>query len=161
LNLGSFCTEIRFVTGFEHARITGDWLVTDCGRHAPGWRLRYRWERRACWSAAPGVCHTTPDIGHRTRRFAWVLISRRLNVVLQKPLNSIKSSMLLSDQTIKIFIILGRGVLLSCWSGFLPFVQVSHVDRPIVSSRSQTLRPTIDVSETETTAQRTLAASRG
>jgi len=43
----------------------------------------------------------------------------------------------------------------------LPLVQVSHVDRPVVCSRGQTLRSAIDVSETETTAQRTLAASRG
>lgn len=47
----------------------------------------------------------------------------------------------------------------SIW--LLPLVQVSHVDGPVVCSRGETLRPAIDVGETETTAQRTLAAGRG
>lgn len=157
LNLGSFCTEIRLVTGFKHARITGNRLITDRSWHASGWGLRYGWERRACWSTASGVCHATPDIGHSSRRFTRVFISWWLNIILQKPLDSIKSSML-SNETITIFLMVWRGEV-SIW--LLPLVQVSHVDGPVVCSRGQTLRPTVDVGETETTAQRTLAAGRG
>lgn len=50
---------------------------------------------------------------------------------------------------------------MGCLFGFLPLVQIGHVDGPVVRRRSQTLGTAVDVGETKTTAQRTLAASRG
>lgn len=92
LDLGCFRAEIRLVTGFEHARIASDRLVADCSRHAPGRRLGYGWKRRARRSAAPGVRHDTADVGRDTGRIASVFVCRRLNVVSQKPLDSIKKT---------------------------------------------------------------------
>jgi len=41
---------------------------------------------------------------------------------------------------------------MGCLFGFLPLVQIGHVDGPVVRRRGQTLGTAIDVGETKTTA---------